>query len=251
MIKIENLSHTYKNKNEETLKNINLNIKKGEIAALIGPSGSGKSTLINCIGRLVIPTSGRILINNKDILKANKKEIREIRKKIGFIFQEFNLIERDTVFKNVLNGRLSYCSTLKSCFNKFSENDYRIVEGSLRDVGLLDLKDERVCNLSGGQKQRTAIARALSQEPEIILADEPVSNLDPKLVREILYLLQKNCREKGITLIISIHFAELVKEYFDRMMGIVEGKILFDDEFKDNVKEELIKSRLKQLGYIE
>lgn len=250
MIKIENLNHKYKNKDEEVLKNINLHVKKGEIVALIGPSGSGKSTLIKCISKLIKPISGKIFINGRDILGANKKELREIRKKIGIIFQEFNLIERDTVFKNVLNGRLGFASILKSCFNKFSPNDYEIAEESLRDVGLLDFKNERVCNLSGGQKQRVAIARALSQKPQIILADEPISNLDPKLGRIVLQLLQKICREKGITLVMSIHFVDLVKEYFHKIIGIVDGSIVFHDDLQVYFKEEIIKKRLKQLGYI-
>jgi phosphonate transport system ATP-binding protein len=249
MIKIENVSHVYKNKNEGALKNINLHIKKGEIVALIGPSGSGKSTLINCISRLIKPTSGKILINDKNILKVDKNELREIRKKIGVIFQEFNLIERESVLKNVLNGRLGYVKTFPSCFNRFRKKDYEIVEESLRSVGLLDLKNERVNNLSGGQRQRVAIARALSQKPQIILADEPVSNLDPKLVGEILSLLQKVCREKEITLVASIHFAEFIKKYFDRMVGIVDGNLEFNDELLSS-EEEIIKKRLKQLGYI-
>jgi len=257
MIKIENLNHAYHN-GESVLKDINIEIKKGERIALIGPSGSGKTTLINCITRLIEPSSGRILIDNKDILKTNKHELKDIRKKIAIIFQGFNLIERESVLKNVLNGRLGYVSTLRSCFNKFKEDDYKIAEESLRNVGLLHKENERISDLSGGQKQRVAIARALSQDPQIILADEPVSNLDPKLIREVLSLLQKVCKEKEITLITSLHFVELIKEHFPRMVGMVDGKIVFDDKlsdensnnFSDYYQEQLIKKRLKELGYI-
>jgi phosphonate transport system ATP-binding protein len=262
MINIKDLNHTYKNSEEGTLKNINLIIKKGERVAFLGPSGSGKTTLINCINRLIEPTSGSILINDKDILKVNKKELKDMRKKIAIIFQGFNLIERNTVLKNVLNGRLGYIGTLKTFFNKFSEEDYQIAEESLKSVGLLHKKNERINNLSGGQKQRVAIARALCQCPEIILADEPVSNLDPKLIREILLLLQKICKEKQITLITSLHFVELIKGNFQRMIGITDGEILFDDllesdkpesynQFSSYYQDQLIKKRLKELGYLD
>lgn len=251
MIEIKNLDHIYRNREEESLRDINLKIGKGERVALLGPSGSGKSTLISCISRLVEPRSGSILIEGRDILKANTKELKEIRRKIGTIFQGFNLIERENVFKNVLDGRLGYARTLKSCFNRFNEEDYKIVEDNLKEVGLFDLKDERVCDLSGGQKQRVAIARTLSQQPMIILADEPVSNLDPKLAREILHLLQKVCKEREITLITTIHFVDLIKENFPRIIGLVDGAILFDDDLEKYSQEQVLKKRLRELGYID
>jgi len=264
IIKIENLSYVYKGCTEKALKNINLDIDKGERIALLGHSGSGKTTLMNCINRIIKPTSGKIFIEGKDIANANSKELREIRKKIAVIFQGFNLIGRETVLQNVLNGRLGHLSTLRTFFNQFKEEDYKITEESLKAVGLWHKKDERVNELSGGQKQRVAIARALSQNPKIILADEPVSNLDPKLIKTILFLLQKVCKEKGITLITSLHFVELIKEHFPRMIGLVDGEISFDDkfyrrgksekpneEFSHDLKDEIIKKRLKQLGYID
>ena len=240
MIKIKNLTHRYKGRKEDAIKNIDLHIKKGETVVLLGSSGSGKSTLMKCINKLIDPTSGSILIKEEDILKADIKEVERIRKKIGVIFQEFNLIERETVFKNTLNGRLGYVGVVRSFFNNFKEEDYKIVENNLRRVGLLDLKDEWVCNLSGGQKQRVAIARALSQDPEIILADEPVSNLDPKLMREIMDLLQKICEEKGITLITSLHFIELVKKYASRVVGLNNGWVVFNDHIQEMTDKDLI-----------
>ncbi len=251
MIKIQNLNHTYENRKECALKNINLNIEKGENIILLGPSGSGKSTLIKCINRLIEPTSGDIFIEEENILTLKEKEVIRIRKKIGTIFQEFNLIESDTVLKNVLNGRLGFLSTIDTFFNKFKKEDYEIVEQNLKDVGLFDLKKERVCNLSGGQKQRVAIARALSQEPKIMLADEPVSNLDPKLMTEILDLLLGICKERQITLITSLHFVELVKKYASRVIGISEGSIIFDNTLEEWEDEENLKENLKKLGYLD
>jgi len=251
MIKIENLNHFYKKENGEAIKNINLEIEKGERIALLGPSGSGKSTLINCINRLIEPTSGEIYISGENILKANKKDLKRIRKKIAVIFQEFNLVERETVLKNVLNGRLGYANAVKSCFNKFGKRDHQIVEANLKSVGLLGKMNERVNNLSGGQKQRVAIARALSQEPNIILADEPVSSLDPKLRREILDLLSEICKERQITLITSLHFVDLVKKYSSRVIGISEGSIIFDNNITEWENNEILRENLRRLGYLE
>jgi len=250
MIKIQNLNHKYKNREEESLKNINLHIKKGERVALIGPSGSGKSTLIKCLNKLIEPNSGDVFIEGKNLSKLNKKDLRKTRRDIGLISQEFNLLERESVLKNVLNGRLGHVNSIKSCLNIFEKNDYEISKRSLRDVGLLELKDERVSELSGGQKQRVAIARALAQQPKIILADEPFSSLDPKLIREMLALLQKICREKEITLIVSLHFVEIIKEHFPRMIGLQNGEIIFDDNLEEETREEIIIKNMKKLGYL-
>jgi len=240
MIIIKNLTHKYKTRNEEALKNVSLQIMQGETIVLLGSSGSGKSSLIRCINKLVDPLSGSIMINGKDILKASIAETERIRRSIGLIFQEFNLVERETVLKNVLNGRLGYVGTQRTFFNRFREIDYKIVDDSLTRVSLLEFKHERVCDLSGGQKQRVAIARALSQQPQIILADEPVSSLDPKLMREIMDLLQQICNEKGITLITSLHFLELVKKYASRVIGLKDGIVVFDDDIKEMTDKDLI-----------
>lgn len=240
MIKIENLTHKYQNEKEGALKNINLYVKKGDKLTIIGSSGSGKSTLLKCINKLIEPTSGKILVNDIDILKVNKNDLRKLRREIGIIFQEFNLIERDTIFKNVLNGRLGYSGTIKSCFGIFKERDYEKVNESLKEVGLFELKDKRVSDLSGGQKQRVAIARVLVQEPKIILADEPVSNLDPILIEEILTLLDKLCDEKNITLITSLHFIHFTKDYFTRVIGLRKGEIIFDGKPKELTEEKFI-----------
>ncbi len=220
MINIENLNHHYKNKSQEVLKNINLHIRKGENVVLIGSSGCGKTTLLRSINRLIEPVSGSIHINGENILKMPIKKVVRIRGKIGMIFQNFNLIERDSVLKNTLNGRLRHHSSLNTLFGRFSTQDYEIAKQSLKRVGLEDYENERINNLSGGQKQRVAIARTLSQNPDIILADEPVSSLDPKLMREILELLNNICLEKEITLVTSLHFLELAKKYSSRIIGM-------------------------------
>ena len=240
MIKIENLNHTYKNRNEEAVKNINLHIKKGESVIIIGSSGSGKSTLLKCINRLVEPTSGKILIESEDIINSQIKKAEKLRSKIGMIFQNFNLIDRETVLNNVLNGRLSYNKPIKTIFGKFSKEDNEIVEESIRRVGLEEFKSERVSNLSGGQKQRVAIARALSQKPDIILADEPVSNLDPKLMKEIMDLLKGICVEKGITLVSSLHFLDFAKRYGSRIIGMRDGQIVFDGTPEDLTEKDIV-----------
>ena len=240
MLLIKNLSHQYKNRDELALDDVNLKVEKGENVVLLGASGSGKSTLMKCINRLVDPISGSILINGINILKSSSKETERARRNIGLIFQGFNLIERETVLNNVLNGRLGYVGVLRALLNKFKKCDNEIGENNLKRVGLIDLKYERVRNLSGGQKQRVAIARALSQEPQIILADEPVSSLDPKLMKEIMDLLQEICREKGITLFASLHFLELVKKYASRVIGIRRGRIVFDDRISEMTDKDLI-----------
>lgn len=162
MIRIENLSHIYKNRDEEAIKNINLHIKKGESVVIIGSSGSGKSTLFKSISRLLEPLSGKIFIDGEDILSSHRKRTYTIRGNIGMIFQNFNLIEREKVLKNVLNGRLKYSNNFNTFLSRFSDEDYFIVRKSLERVGLEKYEHERVANLSGGQKQRVAIARALS-----------------------------------------------------------------------------------------
>lgn len=240
MIKIENLSHTYKNRNEKAINNINLHIKKGENVVIIGSSGSGKSTLLKCINRLIEPTSGSILVEGEDIINCKIKKAEEIRSKIGMIFQNFNLVERNSILSNVLNGRLSYNRSIKTIFNKFSKEDHSIVEENLKKVGLYQYKNERITNLSGGQKQRVAIARALSQNPDIMLADEPVSNLDPKLMKEVMDLLKNICDEEGITLVSSLHFLDFAKRYGSRIIGMKQGKIVFDGKPDELTEKDIV-----------
>ena len=240
MIKIENLSHQYRGRDSEAVKNINLEIGRGEIVVLLGPSGSGKSTLLRCINKIVSPSFGKVYIEGEDIISANSKRTKKIRQTIGMVFQNFNLIDRYTVLENALTGRLSYMTSFNTMINRYSEKDIERCMEVIGRIGLEELAYEKVKNLSGGEKQRVGIARALSQEPKIILADEPVSNLDPKLMRDIMDLLQKICKDDGITLVFSLHFLELARKYATRIVGLRAGKIVFDNTPEELTEESIV-----------
>ncbi len=240
MLKIKELSHSYANQNEKSLNNINITVDPGESVVIIGSSGSGKSTLLKCINRLVEPSEGNIIINEEDILNSKHKDVERIRGKVAMIFQNFGLIERSTVLTNVLNGRLRHNGAVSTIFGKFSNKDYEIAHKNIELVGLNKFIHKRVADLSGGQKQRVAIARALCQEPEIILADEPVSSLDPKLMKEIMDLLTEICKSKNLTLITSLHFLDFAKKYATRIIGIKEGSIIFDGEPENLTEKDIV-----------
>jgi len=221
------------------LRGINLKVEKGEFLGIIGSSGAGKSTLLRCINRLVEPTRGEILIppaifmengNGSwvDVAKLDRSRLRLLRRKVGMIFQQFNIVKRLSVIENVLAGGLGYQPALRSCLRLFSREERRRALGNLKRVGLLEHAYKRADTLSGGEQQRVAIARTLMQSPAIILADEPVSNLDPKLSRVILDILKRVCREDGITALVSLHTLDLTREYADRIVGLNRGKIFFD-----------------------
>jgi len=227
MLKIENLCKTYPN-GTQALNGVSFEVEEGEFLAVIGLSGSGKSTLLRCINRLIEPTSGNIIWNGVDITAATGKEIRNIRRQIGMIFQQFNLVKRSSVNINVLSGRLGYVSTLPSLFHIFSKEDHERVKKTLEMVGLADKIDVRADSLSGGQQQRVGIARALMQEPKMILADEPVASLDPVLAHSILKYLEKLNKEYGMTVICSLHFLDLVHRYATRAIALNEGLLVFE-----------------------
>ena len=226
------------------LRGINLKVEQGEFLGVIGLSGAGKSTLLRCINRLVDPTSGEIYLPRSvfdaradgakiDVLKLNRAETRLLRRKVGMIFQQFNIVKRLTVIENVLSGGLGYQSSLKSCLRLFSHEEKRRALINLRRVGLLDHAYKRADELSGGEQQRVAIARTLMQGPAVILADEPVSSLDPKLSRVVLDILKRVCLEDGITALVSLHTLEQTREYADRIVGLKQGQIFFDGPAKD------------------
>lgn len=240
MIAIKHLTHRYDGRDEDAVNDVSLSIAKGERVVILGASGSGKSTLLKCINRLVEPQSGSIEINGEDILKAKKQMSERIRGKIGMIFQNFNLLERETVLANVLNGRLRFNSALRAVFGMFSKQDYHEAEEQLKRVGLEGLSHERVSNLSGGQKQRVAIARALCQKPDVILGDEPVSSLDPKLMKEIMDLITSICIEENITVITCLHFLDFAKKYASRIVGINKGSIVFDGKPGDLTEKDIV-----------
>ena len=227
MIRFENVGKTYPN-GVQGLKNINLEIADGEFVSIIGLSGAGKSTLLRSINRLNEITEGNIVINNASITKANRKELRKIRRNIGMIFQQFNLVKRSSVQKNVLSGRLGFYSTFKSILGIFSKEDYHLVNDALARVGLSDKLHERSDALSGGQQQRVSIARTLVQQAEIILADEPVASLDPITTKKIMDDLQKINQDLNRTVIVNVHSVELARHYSTRIIGLRAGEIVFD-----------------------
>jgi phosphonate transport system ATP-binding protein len=207
---------------------ISLDIQRGEFLVLIGLSGSGKSTLLRCINRLVEPTSGTVLLDNIDVTAANNDEMRLIRRRIGMVFQHFNLVHRSSVLTNVLSGRLGYVNPAWSLLNRFPKADIEKAHQQLARVGIGDKAYVRADNLSGGQQQRVGVARALMQDPDIILADEPVASLDPVLAHSIMQYLEKINQEDGMTVICSLHFLDLVHRYADRVVALNGGKMVFD-----------------------
>lgn len=233
LLDIQNLEKTYPN-GTRGLKGISLKVKKGEFLVIIGLSGSGKSTLLRCINRLHDPTGGSIIFHGQDIAKmTSHRDIREVRKKIAMVFQHFNLIPRHTVISNVLMGRLGHVSSFKSVLGLFSEEDRKQALEYLSLVGIQDKANMRADNLSGGQQQRVAIARALAQNPEVLLADEPVASLDPATCHTVMDYLKKVNQELGITIIANLHFLSLVREYATRVVALKAGEIIYEGSPSD------------------
>ncbi|HVO93518.1 MAG TPA: phosphonate ABC transporter ATP-binding protein [Terriglobales bacterium] len=226
------------------LRGVSFRVEQGEFVGIIGLSGSGKSTLLRCVNRLIEASAGAILVPQSllaaqfngasiDVLQLKKTELRHLRRKIGMIFQQFNIVKRLSVMENVLAGCLGYQHTVTGTLRLFSHEEKRHALVNLDRVGLLDHAYKRADALSGGEQQRVAIARTLMQRPAIILADEPVSSLDPKLSRVVLDILKRVCREDGITALVSLHTLELTREYADRVIGLNAGKIVFDGSTGD------------------
>ena len=251
MLEIKNLTKIYDD-GTVALKNISFSVPDGEFLIIIGLSGAGKSTLLRCINRLVDPTEGEIIWNGIDITKLRGEELRKMRRKIGMIFQHFNLVNRSSVMKNVLSGRLGYSHTISSIFNKFTPADRKMADHVLERLGITDQAHKRADELSGGQQQRVGIARALMQEPEIILADEPVASLDPVLAHSILLNLEKLNQEDNMTIICSLHYLDLVQRYAESVIGLRDGEIVYkgtreeiramnDEEFREIYGEEAVR----------
>ncbi|MBV9582306.1 MAG: phosphonate ABC transporter ATP-binding protein [Chloroflexi bacterium] len=226
MLRIEHLVKDYPG-GVRALDDVSLEVRDGEFLVLIGLSGSGKSTLLRCINRLIEPTSGRILLDGVDVTAASGPDLRKIRRRVGMIFQQFNLVKRSTVLTNVLTGRLGYVSQWQALTAHFGEEDYRRALANLERVGLRERAQQRADRLSGGQQQRVAIARALMQEPGIMLADEPVASLDPATSHSVLRYLQQINRE-GMTVICSLHFLSLARTYGTRVIALKGGRLIFD-----------------------
>ncbi|WLD56740.1 phosphonate ABC transporter ATP-binding protein [Salinispirillum sp. LH 10-3-1] len=227
MLTVDALNKTYKT-GDKALTDVSFTVPKGQVVGLIGPSGAGKSTLIRCINRLVEPTAGKILLNDLDITDLSTAELRRARRRIGMIFQEYALVERLTVMENVLSGRLGYVPFWRSFTRKFPGADIAKAFRLLDRVGLIAHAYKRADALSGGQRQRVGIARALEQDPELLLIDEPTASLDPKTSRQIMRLLVEICNESGLPAIINIHDVVLAQQFTDRIIGLQAGKIVFD-----------------------
>ena len=227
MLKLENLTKRY-NTGDLALQDINLSIPNGQVLALIGPSGAGKSTLIRCINRLVEPTNGSAILNEVNLTKLSSRALRKSRRKMGMIFQEYALVERLTVMENVLSGRLGYVGFWKSFLRRFPKKDVNEAFRLLDRVGLLEMADKRADELSGGQRQRVGICRALIQDPDLLLVDEPTASLDPKTSRQIMRLINELCQERGLTAIINIHDVLLAQMFSQRIVGLALGNIVYD-----------------------
>ncbi len=251
MIKFDHVSKTYPN-GVKGLVDVNLTINDGDFVSIIGLSGAGKSTLLRAINRLNTTTEGEITIDGQSVTHANKAQLKKIRCKIGMISQQFNLVKRSTVQKNVLSGKLGSYSTLRSVLGIFSRKDYELCANVLEKVNLSDKLHDRCDNLSGGQQQRVSIARTLFQEAGIILADEPVASLDPATSQEIMGELKTINATMGKTVIVNIHSIALAKQFSNRIIALQDGRLVFDgtpDELNNDVLRMVYKgdSFLKEL----
>ena len=220
----------YSAKGPEILRGIDFDVQADDFMAIIGPSGAGKSTLIRCINRLVEPTGGEINFLGKDIRSLSPKNLRILRRDIGMIFQEFNLINRMSVMDNVLSGRLGYTGNFRTLFRHFPKTDISMALEYLDRVGLSDHIEKRADELSGGQRQRVGIARALMQKPKLLLLDEPTSALDPKISREVMALIQGIAKELNVPALCNIHDVQLAKEFCNRIIGLQDGFKEFDGD---------------------
>ena len=227
MLEVKKLNKTYPN-GTHALKNVSFEVKKGEFLIIIGLSGSGKSTLLRCINRLIDPSSGTVIFDGEEISSQEGKGLRNTRSKIGMVFQNFNLIPRFSVLKNTLAGSLSRVGTLSSIFGNFSKEEEKKARGFLKTVGLNSKERSRADNLSGGQQQRLAMARALMQNPTMLLADEPVASLDPATSHTVMDYLKKINQELGVTIICNLHFLSLVREYATRVIALKDGEIVYE-----------------------
>jgi phosphonate transport system ATP-binding protein len=238
---VENLTKVFPD-GTVAVKDVSFEVKDGEFLTIIGLSGSGKSTLLRCINRLIDPTEGRVTWDDVDITAAKGRELRHIRRQIGMIFQQFNLVKRSSVMINVLSGRLGYANSWASLLHRFSPQDRQRAITALDRVGIAEKADNRADQLSGGQQQRVGIARALMQEPRLMLADEPVASLDPVLAHSILQYLELLNQQDGITVLCSLHFLDLVHRYASRVIGLKDGELVFD-----GLPSELTRERFKEV----
>jgi len=227
MLRLEKLVKQYPT-GDKALKGVDLEVPSGQVMALIGPSGAGKSTLIRCINRLVEPSGGRVFLEDTELTSLGSGALRRMRRRMGMIFQEYALVERLTVMENVLSGRLGYVGFWRSYFRKYPQSDVDEAFRLLERVGLEAMVDKRADELSGGQRQRVGIARALIQNPDLLLVDEPTASLDPKTSRQIMRLVCELCEERNLAAIINIHDVMLAQMFVQRIIGLRLGEVVYD-----------------------
>jgi len=251
MLEVKNLTKVYPD-GTVALRDVSFSVDDGEFMVVIGLSGAGKSTLLRCINRLIDPTEGQIIWDGVDITAAGPEQLREVRRQIGMIFQHFNLVKRSNVLTNVLAGRLGYVNPWHSLLHRFPAKDRQMAMHALERVGIAEQAHKRADELSGGQQQRVGIARALMQQPRIILADEPVASLDPVLAHSILGDLERLNQEDDITILCSLHYLDLIQRYGTRVIGLRDGQVVYrgdredirgmtDEEFKEIYGEEAVR----------
>jgi phosphonate transport system ATP-binding protein len=243
MLEIRNLTKIYED-GTLAVDNVTFTVPDGEFLIVIGLSGSGKSTLLRCINRLIDPTAGEIIWNGVDLAKLEGEELRKARRKIGMVFQHFNLVERSSVMTNTLTGRLGYSKTWPSLIHQFPKNDREKAWSILMRLDIEDQAHKLARELSGGQQQRVGISRALMQDPELMLADEPVASLDPVLAHSILQHLENLNQEDNLTIICSLHYLDLVQRYATSVIGLKDGKLVYQGSKKDirNMTDEEFKT---------
>jgi phosphonate transport system ATP-binding protein len=241
MLEIKNLTKFYED-GTQALNNVSFTVQDGEFLVVIGLSGSGKSTLLRCINRLIEPTSGQMLLDGVDIGAASPAELRRIRRDIGMIFQQFNLVKRSSVMRNVLTGRLGYVNPWLSLLGIFPGEERERARRALETVGISDKANNRADALSGGQQQRVGIARALMQEPKLLLADEPVSALDPATSHSVMKYIEQINRASGVSILCSLHFLSLARAYATRIIALKDGIMMFD-----GLPQEIDEERFKEI----
>lgn len=250
MLKVEHLTKIYEG-GVLALDDVSFEVPTGQFLAIIGLSGSGKSTLLRCINRLIEPTAGTIVWDGLNVTTAPQEEMRRIRRRIGMVFQQFNLVHRSKVITNVLAGRLGYINPALSLIGRFPPADVKAALERLDRVGLANKAYSRADELSGGQQQRVGIARALMQDPQMILADEPVASLDPVLAHGIMQYLEDINKKDGVSVLCSLHFLDLVHRYADRVVALNEGRVVFEGtpaEIDDAMFKEIYGQDAERVG---
>ena len=250
VLEVRGLSKTYRGSEGPAIQGLSFSIRRGEMIGIIGPSGAGKSTLLRCVNRLVSPSAGKVLVGGEEITNAPPPRIRRLRRRVGMVFQQHNLVSRLTVMQNVMHGRLGYMNTLDGILGRYAEEDKRRAVTILEQMGLGEFLYHRAGELSGGQKQRVGIVRALMQEPAILLCDEPIASLDPASAQVVMELIRDVSRRHNIACVVNLHQIEAALKYADRIIGICQGEIVYDGptgELSADTIEKIYRKPMDQL----